>query len=335
MASGQSLQKIDVHNVVGRYAKVLAEVEIDTSICVENRQHITEFLNACQLGKTVFGREKKRIGERRLLKYLYALRNINTWLGNKDFRTVSQSDMENFVARVDRNGLWKVINGVSVSQSYSDWTRRDIKVCVKKFYKWLLGDGRQFPDIVAWIDTFITEQAPPCLTLDETRTLVDAASTIKGKSLMWALFETGARIEELLNVRLSHVSDKETHLLVWIEFPKTYKRNLPIFEGSKYLRKWIEQHPERDNPNAQLFPMSYPTIAKFLKRLGERSIGKKITPHLLRHSFATWLASKKVGRYQMCKLMGWAMSSDMPDKYIDRVGVVWTCPYLIPHPVLV
>ena len=37
---------------------------------------------------------------------------------------------------------------------------------------------------------------------------------------------------------------------------------------------------------------------------------------------ATWLAAKKVGRYQMCKLMGWAMSSDMPDHYIDRAGVV-------------
>ena len=24
----------------------------------------------------------------------------------------------------------------------------------------------------------------------------------------------------------------------------------------------------------------------------------------------------------MCKLMGWAMNSDMPDRYIDRTGVV-------------
>jgi hypothetical protein len=71
-----------------------------------------------------------------------------------------------------------------------------------------------------------------------------------------------------------------------------------------------------------LFPISYEALLKFLKRLGRRALGKRITPQLMRDSFATWLASKKVGRYQMCKLMGWAMSSDMPDRYIDRTGVV-------------
>jgi len=55
--------------------------------------------------------------------------------------------------------------------------------------------------------------------------------------------------------------------------------------------------------------------------LGKRALGKRVTPQLMRDSFATWLASKKVGRYQMCKLMGWAMSSDMPDRYIDRTGL--------------
>ncbi len=53
-----------------------------------------------------------------------------------------------------------------------------------------------------------------------------------------------------------------------------------------------------------------------------KALKKRIHAHLLRRSYATWLAGKKVGRYQMCKLMGWAMSSDMPDRYIDRAGVV-------------
>ena len=81
-------------------------------------------------------------------------------------------------------------------------------------------------------------------------------------------------------------------------------------------------HPKQNDPNAQLFPISYAALLKFLKRLGRRALKKRITPQLMRDSFATWLASKKVGRYQMCKLMGWAMSSDMPDRYIDRTGVV-------------
>ena len=68
--------------------------------------------------------------------------------------------------------------------------------------------------------------------------------------------------------------------------------------------------------------MGYEALLKFLRRVGMRALGKPIGPQLIRDSLATWLASKKVGRYQMCKIMGWAMSSDMPDRYINRVGVV-------------
>ncbi len=42
----------------------------------------------------------------------------------------------------------------------------------------------------------------------------------------------------------------------------------------------------------------------------------------MKDSFATWLASKRAGRFQICKMMGWSMSSKMPDRYIDRAGVV-------------
>ena len=276
MASAQPLQKIDVHKTTARYEQAFASFEHDQTICAENRRHILDFLNACQLGKTVFGREKKRINERRLLKYLYTLRRINEWLGNKDFKAITQTEMEHFIARVDRNALDKTVQGITGPMSYADWTRRDIKVCIKKFYKWLLGDGRQFPDIVAWIDTYIRDRAPPCLTLEEVRRCVDHATTVKGKALLWTLFESGTRAEELLNVRLAHIKDKGTHFLIWIEFPKTYKRNLPVFEGYQHLKGWLEHHPNRDDPHAQLFPMTYAGVAKFLKRLGDRALDKKM-----------------------------------------------------------
>ncbi len=322
MASATTISKIDIHDTTAQYERALINFERDTTVCEENRQYILRFLRDCQLGKTVRGRQKTKISERRLLKYIYLLRRINHWLGNKDLRQITQDDMEQFIARLERNALTHSDGQGVHAVAYADWTRRDIKVCLKKFYKWLLGNNRQYPELVAWVDTSIQDHAPPCLSIDEIRKCIEYATTIKGKALLWALFETGARIEELLNVRLCHVADKQTHFLIWIEFPKTYKRNVPVFEGREYLQRWLADHPHREENNAQLFPMSYAAVSKFLKRLGERALDKRITPHLLRHSFATWLASKKVGRYQMCKLLGWAMASDQPDRYIDRVGVV-------------
>ncbi len=322
MNSSNSAEKIDVHDAKKKYERAREKFESDTTVSAENRQHILTFVDACQLGKTIFGRQKKRIAEKRLSKYLYILRRISRWIGNTDFRNVSQAQMEQFIARVERNNLTTWIDGREVPTSYADWSRRDIKVTLRKFYKWLLGNGRQYPDIVAWIDTHVAERAPPALSIEEIRLLVEHAPSLRRKAMLWTLFETGARAEEYLNIRLGHLEEKDGRFIVRIEHPKTFKRSVPVYEAYSFLRSWLAEHPERGDPNAQLFPTGYRALSKFLTRHGNKTLKKNVTPHLFRHSFATWLAAKKIGRYQMCKIFGWRLSSGMPDQYIDRVGVV-------------
>ena len=58
-----------------------------------------------------------------------------------------------------------------------------------------------------------------------------------------------------MNIRVGHVEDKGPHLLVRIEYPKTYKRSLPVFEGAEYLREWIAEHPT-GRASDQLFPIT-------------------------------------------------------------------------------
>lgn len=310
-------EKIDIHNDQKSYKKAQQILHTDTTICPENKQHIQRFLRDCELGKTIQGRQKKKLSKKRLMKHLYTLRMINHWLGNKDFKTISQREMEEFITRLENNQL---TNKGKVKE-YSLASQRDIKLCVRKLYTWLLGKGRGTPDLVNWIDTSIENRSPPCLSLEEIRKLADYTPTTRGKALVWTLFETGARADEFLNIRFGHVEVKESHVAVRIEFPKTFKRSLPVFEGANHLKNWLEENAKQSG-DALLFPIGYDALRMFLNRLGRRALGKRVHPHLIRHSFATWLATKKVGRYQMCKLLGWAMSSDMPDRYIDRTGVV-------------
>lgn len=322
MAAHTCDEKIDVHRARANYAEAVVRLKSDASLSEVNRAYILDYLNACSLGRTVLNSQKKKIREKRLLKYLYTLRRISHWLDDKDFRQISQAEMESFVSRLEENRLSVLKDGTPVPVCYAEWSRRDIKVTLRKFYKWLLGEGRQFPSLVSWIDTHIDKGAPSSLSLDEVRRCAEHASSIRNKALVWMLFETGARAEEFLNIRLKHVDDRGTHVSVRIEYPKTFRRSVPIFEGAGYVREWVKLHPSPDDASAPLFPISYEALLKLLKRLGQRTLGKRLTPQLMRDSFATWLASKKVGRYQMCKLMGWAMSSDMPDRYIDRTGLV-------------
>ena len=43
---------------------------------------------------------------------------------------------------------------------------------------------------------------------------------------------------------------------------------------------------------------------------------------MLRHSSATYWAPK-MNRYQLCAKYGWAFSSNMPDRYIERKGIIF------------
>ena len=43
---------------------------------------------------------------------------------------------------------------------------------------------------------------------------------------------------------------------------------------------------------------------------------------MLRHSSATYWAPK-MNRYQLCAKYGWTFSSNMPDRYIERKGIIF------------
>jgi site-specific recombinase XerD len=266
--TASQLQKIDIHRASARYAGALARFTTDTSLSQANKTYILEFLAACSLGKTILDSQKKRIKPKRLLKYLYTLRLISTWLGNSDLKQVTQQEMEQFITRLETNQLTVMRSGKPVPVQYADWSRRDVKVTLRKFYKWLLGSGSQTPPLVSWFDTHIDKALPASLSMDEIRRCAEFASSAKGKALCWTLFETGARAEEFLNVRIRDVKPADSHYLITIDYPKTFRRSPPVYEAAPYLAAWLSQHPNRHDPAAQLFPMSYAALSKFLKRLG-------------------------------------------------------------------
>jgi len=66
--------------------------------------------------------------------------------------------------------------------------------------------------------------------------------------------------------------------------------------------------------------MSYPALAKILKvAAGKAGLKKRITPHKLRHSRATFLASR-LTEAQMNQIFGWKQGSEMPSIYVHLSG---------------
>jgi len=299
---------IDIHNFRGRL--LAAERRLHNPLSERNRELILEF-------------ERKLLSEGltsvRVEKYIEKLRKISEALG-KDFDKVTKRDIEEFIYRVERS-------------DYSPWTKHDYKVVLKRFYKWLKGNDEEYPEEVKWIKTTLKakdELLPEdLLTEDEVMKLVEACSNPRDKAFIITLYESGARIGEIGSMRIRDVSFEESYARLMLK-GKTGSRRVIVVAAAPYLQAWIQNHPLKNDPDAPLWvnmgtvnrfkAMSYPALAKVLKVAAERAgLSEKVHPHKLRHSRATFLASK-LTEAQMNQVFGWKQGSDMPSIYVHLSG---------------
>ncbi|MFQ5821695.1 MAG: hypothetical protein ACE5I5_17050, partial [Candidatus Heimdallarchaeota archaeon] len=222
------MEKLDIHGIRERYRKALARFKKDKTLLAVNKRLILEFLRDAELGKTIKNRAKKKIGESRLAKYLYRLRDLSNYF-KKSFRTVTQKDMERFIYDLERDK--------TKGKKYKERTKVDIKNNIKKFWKWLYDGKKAKRDeygnlhIVNWIDTSLKEEEIPALTREEVEILASACST-KYKAVVKALFDSGARIEEFLNLTIGDLSKKDdyykNYYKIRIRHSKTKPRTISI-----------------------------------------------------------------------------------------------------------
>ena len=313
--------KIDIHNVQRSYVTALRSFENSESVLPENKKLVLKFLHDCELGKTIKKSQKKKIGQGRCLKMLNMLKTMSLWLG-KPFDKVSQDEMEAMIIGLERDKL------KGRKKKYSENTKADFKKILKKFYKWLWGNNETYPEIVSWIDTSAKDIEIPALRKDEIDKMIELCPNLRDKAIIMTLFDSGARIEEMLNVRLKHLMQNEDgSYKMRIEFSKTKPRTIAIPYCTKSINEWLADYKsnypeETKNPEAPLFPVTYAQVRKMLERNGMKALKKKVHPHLLRHSSATHYANVLPDPFKLNKRYGWAMASDMANGYIDRDGIL-------------
>ncbi|MCK4820179.1 site-specific integrase, partial [bacterium] len=312
--------KIDIHDRKAKFQQALARLENDNCIYEQNKKLILDFIRDCTLGKTIIGKSKKKIGPARCLKYISILQRLSEELC-KSFDDVNQSNMERLIQDLENDRI-RTRSG----QQYSKATKTDIKKTIKKFWKWKDGSNKTYPELVEWIDTYIAVKDVPALTRSEVEKMIEHTASPRDRTLLMVLFDSGARAEELLNVRLKreHVfwkGDLKCYM-IRLEYSKTKPRTISLPLSTSYMTSWLEVHPAKDNPQAQLFPMTYPAMKMVVSRLGRRALGKQVTPHMLRHSSATFYANKLKNPYKLCYRYGWTMASNMVNRYLDREGIL-------------
>lgn len=315
-----NVEKIDIHGANKSYGVALKRLRSDIS--EENYHLINAYLDASAIGRTAKpNARKKMVGSRARLKNLYLLKVAANFF-KKQLDKIEVADMEKFVLALNENKIRK-----QDKSNYSEKTKSNIKVCFISFLRYTLRDNDKVSELTDWVETICQEKEIQALNEEEIRKLISKSPTLRHKTLVALLFATGTRIEEFLNIRLDDIEEIKGkipyyRITVRTEFSKTTGRTFSILwqQANDLLKEYFDTLDKKSKIEP-LFDMTYDAVRVFLTRLGKKVLNKRVNPHLFRHSGATHDAGKGMDYFQLCKKYGWAISSKMPQRYIDRSGI--------------
>lgn len=284
----------------------------------QDKKDIVKFLKDMSIGKVNRG---KKISEMRQIKVINLLK-IPLNFFNKSIKKLSQKNIEKFEYALTSDKIKNFQN-----KPLSELTKIDIKVMLRAFLKWKLGEAKALK-LVGWLDTRAPKRTPNYLSEEEITKLYKSCKNNEERFLIAILFDTGARAEEIHNIRFEDIqmpknSENFVKLTLKAEYSKTNGRTISLYwkNSLEAVREYLEERKQEGiKSDEPVLKTDYNTMRQTLKRLGQRALKKSIHYHLFRHSSATFYAPK-LNRQEICYRFGWAFASKMPDIYISRAGL--------------
>lgn len=194
---------------------------------------------------------------------------------------------------------------------------------IKAFYRFLTAERYIRRDPAAVLEAAKKGlQLPKVLSVNEVDRLLDQPNlgTLDGyrdKTMLELLYATGMRVSELISVPVKNVDLKMQYLIVMGKGSK--ERMLPLGRTAlRYLERYLNVvRPQllhgKPDAAAELFVTSWgggmtrQRVNEIIEEYGAGAgISKKITPHMLRHSFATHLLNNGTDLRVVQELLGHA-----------------------------
>ncbi|MEJ5919939.1 MULTISPECIES: site-specific tyrosine recombinase XerD [unclassified Corynebacterium] len=234
---------------------------------------------------------------RDLAKYDAYLRGIR----RQDLREVTELDITEFLAYLAKGDEARDVKPMAASS-----VTRTLSA-VRGLHKFALGEGDVDVDVAARVNPpKQPSRLPKALRIDEVETLIDSipagdvatVSDIRDKALVELLYSTGARVSEVVGLDIDDI-DREQHLVL-LRGKGGKERIVPVGGlAMEAVDAWlIRGRPAwvRMNSGPALFlnslgrRLSRQSCGNILSELaGRAGLAGRVSPHTLRHSFATHL----------------------------------------------
>lgn len=224
--------------------------------------------------------------------YLTDVNEFQKVLTDKNLLPKSIEELDEAPVRAYVSWLYTRNSRVSISRKIAS---------IRTFFEYLLKNGVINKNMAKHVPTPQGEKRLPVfLTVDEVIKLIEAPGTdtplgARDCAIMELLYSSGLRVSELTGINLSDLDLRSMSVKVLGKGRK--ERLCPIGSKAamaleKYLYGRLELKPRGDqlfvnSRGGRLTPRSVDRIVK--KYAAEAGIPKSISPHVLRHSFATHL----------------------------------------------
>lgn len=236
---------------------------------------------------------ERGLADNTITSYNLDLKKFEQFLNKKniDYLSVPEEEALEFIKEESRRG------------SSASTQSRLISV-LKSFYKYFLHEEKTDSNPISGISfPKKWKNIPKYLSIEEVFDLLKAPDTnkptgIRDKALLELMYATGIRISETINLKFDNLYLEESFLKVKGKGNK--ERVVPFNENAvaeliNYLKNGRPGLSKGENPeliflNKNGGPLSRQGLWKIIKGYGVKTgISPDLTPHVLRHSFATHL----------------------------------------------
>lgn len=245
--------------------------------------------------------------------YAMHLQHFSLWLEERGFPPLE---------RITSDAISDFLK--SKHQTYSAKTSNLAITILKRFFRWAIREGCVSIDPTSQVLLARTSPSfPNCLSEKQVQDLlsaiqVDTVLGLRNRAMFELLYASGMRVSELVSLRSINVNLKTRALQIW---GKGNKERITIF--GEIAHEWLLQYLSEVRPlliagtaNPYLFVTNSKFVGKKL-HIGERWIGKlakryainagitqTVSPHTLRHSFATHMLNNGAGLSTIQMLLG-------------------------------
>ncbi len=215
----------------------------------------------------------KRYSRNTIKTYLSCLTSFNQYFNGRVI-DLSKKEIENYQYHLVKKG-------------FSRSTQNQHINAIKYYYENILKRKRE----TYYIDRPLKDKKlPTILDKTEVKAIINSTYNLKHKAAITLLYACGLRISELIDLKIEAIDGKR--MLIKIANSKGAKdRYVPL---PKNVRDLLRKYYKTYKPSVYLFngaeniKYSAISIRNVLKRSSKKAgIKKNVTPHTLRHSYAT------------------------------------------------